>query len=55
VKEEARIVAEVIRLRESGATLAGIADMLNERGIEGKRGGRWYASTVRYLLQRQPA
>lgn len=55
VKEEARIVAEVIRLREAGATLAGIADTLNERGIEGKRGGRWYASTVRYLLQRQPA
>ena len=55
VKEEARIVAEVIRLREAGATLAGIADTLNERGIEGKRGGRWYASTVSYLLKRQPA
>ena len=55
VKEEARIVAEVIRLREAGATLAGIADTLNERGIEGKRGGRWYASTISYLLKRQPA
>jgi len=25
------------------------------QAIEGKRGGRWYASTVRYLIQRQPA
>ena len=55
VKAEARIVAEVIRLREAGATLAGIADTLNERCIEGKRGGRWYASTISYLLKRQPA
>lgn len=55
IKAEARIVAEVIRLRGAGSTLASIADTLNERGIEGKRGGRWYPSTVRYLLQRQPA
>lgn len=55
VKAETKIVAEVVRLREAGATLAGIADKLNERGIEGKRGGRWYPSTVRYLLNRQPA
>lgn len=55
VKKEAKIVAEVIRLRESGATLASIADDLNARGIEGKRGGRWYPSTVRYLVQRQAA
>lgn len=55
VKAEARIVADVIRLREQGATLASIADELNARGIEGKRGGRWYASTVRYLLNRQAA
>lgn len=55
VREEAAVVAEVIRMRESGATLAAIADTLNIRGIEGKRGGRWHASTVRYLIHRQAA
>ena len=36
-------------------SLAEIAENLNAQGIEGKRGGRWYASTVRYLIQRQAA
>jgi len=55
VKREAGIVAEILELREQGHTLAAIADTLNTRGIEGKRGGRWYASTVRYVIQRQAA
>ena len=55
VKREASIVAEILELREQGHTLAGIAGQLNTRGIEGKRGGRWYASTVRYLIKRQAA
>lgn len=53
VKREAKIVAQILSLRESGCSLAEIADHLNEQGIEGKRGGRWFASTVRYLIQRQ--
>ena len=55
VQEEASIVAEILTLREQGSTLRDIATQLNDRGIEGKRGGKWYASTVRYLLQRQAA
>ena len=55
VKREANIVAEILELREQGHTLAGIADQLNTRGIEGKRGGKWYASTVAYLIKRQAA
>jgi site-specific DNA recombinase len=55
VKREAKIVGEILRQRESGASLAEIAESLNAQGIEGKRGGRWYASTVRYLIQRQAA
>jgi len=42
-------------LRESGASLADIANSLNDKGIEGKRGGKWFPSTVRYLIQRQAA
>jgi site-specific DNA recombinase len=55
VKAEARIVAEILRRRETGDTLAEIADDLNARGVPGKRGGRWYPSTVRYLVNRQAA
>ncbi len=55
VQEEASIVAEILTLREQGSTLRDIATQLNDRGIEGKRGGKWYASTVRYLIQRQAA
>lgn len=55
VRAEARIVAEVIRRRQQGDTLASIADDLNRRGVAGKRGGRWYPSTVKYLLERQAA
>ena len=53
VKREAKIVGEILAMREAGASFAAIADTLNERGIEGKRGGRWFASTVRYMVNRQ--
>ena len=55
VESEALVVAEILSHRQAGKTLVQIADDLNERGIEGKRGGKWYASTVRYLIQRQAA
>lgn len=55
VKREAKVVAEILKQRNAGASLADIAESLNAQGIEGKRGGRWYASTVRYLIQRQTA
>ena len=55
VKREAKIVGEILRQREAGMSLADIANHLNAQGIEGKRGGRWFASTVRYLIQRQAA
>lgn len=55
VKEESRVVAEILRLREQGQTLTHIADWLNDSGIEGKRGGKWYASTVSYVIKRQAA
>jgi len=55
VEEEASLVAEILRMREQGHTLRAIAGEMNQRGIEGKRGGKWHASTVRYLIQRQVA
>lgn len=55
VESEAAVVAEILAMRNEGATLGIIADSLNSRGIEGKRGGKWFPSTVRYLIQRQAA
>ena len=55
VESEALVVARILRDRKAGRTLVEIAEALNTKGIQGKRGGRWYASTVRYLIQRQAA
>lgn len=55
VESEALVVAGILVQRQAGKTLVAIAEDLNNRGIEGKRGGRWHASTVRYLIQRQAA
>ena len=51
--DEALLVTtpEVAAIRDADRVIG----LLNAQGIEGKRGGRWYASTVRYLIQRQTA
>jgi len=53
VQEEIEIVAEIISKRKSGNTLQSIAQALNDQGVIGKQGGKWYASSVRCILQRQ--
>jgi DNA invertase Pin-like site-specific DNA recombinase len=55
VKREAQIVRDILSQREAGASLADIATNLNTQGITGKRGGKWFASTVKYLIDRQTA
>ena len=55
VEAEALVVSEVMNRRNAGGTLVEIADYLNDAGIKGKKGGKWYASTVRYLINRQAA
>ena len=55
VKRESAIVADILKMREAGASLADIANNLNAKGIEGKRGGKWFPTTVRYQIQRQAA
>jgi DNA invertase Pin-like site-specific DNA recombinase len=47
-------LATVARIREAaaaGESLAGIARALNADAVPTKRGGKWHASTVRYLLR----
>ena len=47
--EEQLIVSEVREMRAQGRTFRDIAGNLNDRGIVGKRGGRYHASTIRAI------
>lgn len=49
---EADTVARIIALRGEGHALRAIANSLASEGHRTKRGGKWYASTVRAVLQR---
>lgn len=49
--QEQETLAQIFAWRQAGWSLRKIAGELNRRGIPTKQGGRWYASTVRYLLQ----
>ena len=55
VEEEAATVARIIELREAGMSLRDVATTLTAEGRKTKRGGAWYASTVRAVLARQEA
>ena len=44
------VVERIVAERQAGASLHTIARGLNAGGISGAQGGRWYASTVRYVL-----
>jgi site-specific DNA recombinase len=48
--EEQLIVQEIFAMRDQGKTLRAIARELNDRGIVGKRGGTFHASTIRGIL-----
>jgi len=50
-EEELKAVQLINKWRGQGWTLTKIAQELASRGIETKRGGKWYAGTVRYILQ----
>jgi len=50
IDEEQVIVAEIRDMRADGMTLREIAEGLNNRGIVGKRGGKYHASTIKAVL-----
>jgi len=41
------------KLRQDDLTLRQVAQQMNDEGLKTKRSGRWFASTVRYLLNNQ--
>ena len=48
---EFKVVSYVKRLKRKKLSLRQIANRLNEQGVSTKRGGSWYAGTVRYILR----
>jgi DNA invertase Pin-like site-specific DNA recombinase len=48
---ELSLVKNIREHKENGWSLRKIAEWLNSMGAPTKKGGRWYASTVRYVLQ----
>ncbi|MBA7491885.1 hypothetical protein ES702_02433 [subsurface metagenome] len=50
IDEEFKIVSYVKKLKRKRLSLRQIANRLNEQEIPTKRGGSWYAGTVKYIL-----
>ncbi|MGB1253360.1 MAG: recombinase family protein [Candidatus Promineifilaceae bacterium] len=51
---QAQTVRSIFSLRRAGETLRGIAKHLNMNQIKTQRGGKWYASSVRVILENRP-
>ena len=51
VDEEQELLSEIIDQHAQGLSLHQIAGDLNNRGVPGKRGGKFYASTIRAIIQ----
>jgi len=49
-QKEAKTVSMIKSLRSRGLSMNLIADQLNENQVPTKRGGKWYASTIQYIL-----
>jgi hypothetical protein len=48
------VLSMIVDFRNKGETLPAIADRLNSMGVNTRRSGRWYASTVSNILKRAP-
>ena len=46
----ASLAAQMRALRECGASYNAIAATLNQNGVRGRQGGRWFAASVRRAL-----
>jgi len=55
-RHAANVLPIIREAQKAGATsLRDIADVLNARGVQTPRGGRWYATSVKNILERAPA
>ncbi len=49
--DEQKVIEEILELREKGWSLRKIANRLNVEKVPAKRGGRWFASAVRSVIE----
>jgi len=47
-----QLFLEISARRKAGDSFARIAQTLNERGLRGDQGGRWYGASVRNFLRK---
>ena len=52
-QREGQVVREILTRRAAGKTLRSIAEWLNSSAIPTKRGARWYASTVKAIVENE--
>ena len=52
IRDEAAAIALMQEMKASGETLQAIADELNIQGIATKRGGKWYPTSIKNILER---
>ena len=50
-KKSSETVRQVQKMKRQGKSLHEIARILNKNGIPTARGGKWYAGTVKYILE----
>lgn len=51
-EKEQEVIELIRRHRKSGKSFQEIADYLNENGYQSKRGGKWYASSIKNVIDR---
>jgi len=49
-QKTAKTISMIRTLRKRGSSMNSIANQLNENQVPTKRGGKWYASTIHYIL-----
>jgi site-specific DNA recombinase len=49
---EQALIARIASMRSAGQSFGKIADQLNAEGVQTKRGGRWFASTIKQISDR---
>lgn len=49
--DEQKVIEDILELRQKWWSLRGVASKLNQVGVESKRGGQRFGSTVRSIIE----
>lgn len=50
---ESNVIKIIHEMRSNGKSLREIANFLNSEGFRTRQGGKWYASTIKYMLENE--